>query len=63
MITVVCPNPSCNAMFPLEGMLDLGSLPDSGVAQGVTEATLGVDCPACRTHLAVRWTTAWRPPT
>jgi hypothetical protein len=63
MVTVVCPNPVCSATFPLNGMLDLGALPDSGFPYGTTDAVLGVDCPSCRIHLDVRWTTSWRPPT
>lgn len=63
MIQVVCPSPSCRTMYDLVGMLDLGALPDTGFAQGTTEAVLGVDCPACGTHLDIRWTASWRAPT
>lgn len=62
-ILVVCPNPSCTTTYPMEGMLDCGFLPDAGFPRGTTESTLGLDCPACGTHLDIRWTTSWRPPT
>ena len=62
-ILVVCPNPACTTTFPLEGLLDFGYLPDTGFPQGTTEATLGVDCPQCRTHLGISWTASWRAPT
>jgi hypothetical protein len=62
-VTVCCPNPACATTYPLGGLLDLGFLPDAGHPRGTTEATLGMDCPACHTHVEVRWTASWRPPT
>jgi hypothetical protein len=62
-IQVSCPNPGCRVLFPLEGLLDFGSLPDSGFRQGTTDATLGADCPECRTLLELRWTATWRQAT
>jgi hypothetical protein len=61
-IHVVCPKPDCGQLYELGGMLDLGALPDTGIAHGTTEAVLSSDCPACDTHLEFRWTVSWRPP-
>lgn len=62
MISILCPNPSCHTTYPLEGIVDLGAMPGTGFPQGTTDAVLGLDCPACATHLDIRWTTSWRAP-
>lgn len=61
-VTVSCPQPACRTNFPLEGFLDLGALPDTGLAYGTTNAELSVACPACATTLRFTWLVTWRPP-
>lgn len=61
-LSVTCPG--CQALYPAEGVIDLGNLPSESMwAQGVTEASLGLDCPGCRTHVDLKFTAAWRAPT
>ena len=60
MISVVCPVPACRTTFELQGLIDLGYLAEQGFPAGFTEATLGVDCPACAVHLDFHLPVEWR---
>ena len=61
-ISILCPG--CITTYPADGILDFGYLPTEGLLpQGVTEATLGLDCPGCSTHVDLKFTAAWRAPT